>query len=633
MPPGASACGRVAAARWRCSSSSGSSRYPVVFIFGLIAAARRRRGVDGPGLERAGLGRRRLQRRRPRPHRPPARVPGARRHRRRHHRLLVQPHHAVPVEDRRRPSPSALIAVLVLAVGFIFAFRPSLQVGADRHRRRDRRPRARRRRRRPPRSSGEREIDPHETTGDLARRRRVRHRPRRPRPTRTPRRRCRQGQPRRPSRSCATDGTLVADNARHRRATRTTLVVTRANPTNVLFLNESGEDGASCSTSAPGPRSTRPATRSTDTRCRPALHGPRRGRRRAADDVLDPDSRARSPTAPYVHRPGCRRRRGREWSCREAAPGRAAARGVVGRRDRRRWRAAGRPPPAARPARRRLRRGRPAGHVAAGRAERPEDPEPAVAGVRHRRRRRLSSCSPPSVRASSATATAASRSPSRPTASRRSRSALTILPALILIGVAIPTVGTLLALAKTDDTECFVNVTGQQWWWEIDYPVQDGCGGIDRADRHQRPDGHPDRHQRARPRHQPRRDPQLVDPAAQRQARHGARPRADGAHRGRRAGHLRRPVHRVLRALPRQHAHGGRRPVAGRLRDVEGQPAGAVRSPRPRAPWPPRASRRSSRSARAATRSTGSMDADGVPGHRRSPSCTCTRGRRPTSPT
>ncbi|MDG1266647.1 MAG: cytochrome c oxidase subunit II [Ilumatobacter sp.] len=58
--------------------------------------------------------------------------------------------------------------------------------------------------------------------------------------------------------------------------------------------------------------------------------------------------------------------------------------------------------------------------------------------------------------------------------------ALTILPALILIGVAIPTVGTVMALNDTDDTECVVNVTGQQWWWEFDYPVQDGCmpGGI-----------------------------------------------------------------------------------------------------------------------------------------------------------
>ncbi len=56
---------------------------------------------------------------------------------------------------------------------------------------------------------------------------------------------------------------------------------------------------------------------------------------------------------------------------------------------------------------------------------------------------------------------------------------LTVLPALILIGVAIPTVGTLMALSKTDDTQCYVNVTGQQWWWEMDYPQQDGCGGID----------------------------------------------------------------------------------------------------------------------------------------------------------
>jgi len=55
---------------------------------------------------------------------------------------------------------------------------------------------------------------------------------------------------------------------------------------------------------------------------------------------------------------------------------------------------------------------------------------------------------------------------------------LTILPALILIGIAIPTVGTLMALDKTSDTECVINVTGQQWWWEVDYPVQDGCGGV-----------------------------------------------------------------------------------------------------------------------------------------------------------
>jgi cytochrome c oxidase subunit II len=53
------------------------------------------------------------------------------------------------------------------------------------------------------------------------------------------------------------------------------------------------------------------------------------------------------------------------------------------------------------------------------------------------------------------------------------------IPAVILVGVAVPTVTVVMALAETDDTECVVNVTGQQWWWEYDYPVDaDGmiCG-------------------------------------------------------------------------------------------------------------------------------------------------------------
>lgn len=58
--------------------------------------------------------------------------------------------------------------------------------------------------------------------------------------------------------------------------------------------------------------------------------------------------------------------------------------------------------------------------------------------------------------------------------------ALTIIPAFILVGIGIPTVNTLFKLAKTSDTQCIVNVTGQQWWWEYDYPVQDGCGGIEK---------------------------------------------------------------------------------------------------------------------------------------------------------
>ncbi len=53
---------------------------------------------------------------------------------------------------------------------------------------------------------------------------------------------------------------------------------------------------------------------------------------------------------------------------------------------------------------------------------------------------------------------------------------LTIIPALILAVVAVFTFGAIFKLAKTDDTEMMINVTGQQWWWEYDYPVQNEFG-------------------------------------------------------------------------------------------------------------------------------------------------------------
>ena len=53
---------------------------------------------------------------------------------------------------------------------------------------------------------------------------------------------------------------------------------------------------------------------------------------------------------------------------------------------------------------------------------------------------------------------------------------LTIIPALILAVVSVFTFGAIFKLAKTDDTEMVINVTGQQWWWEYDYPVQNGFG-------------------------------------------------------------------------------------------------------------------------------------------------------------
>ncbi len=55
--------------------------------------------------------------------------------------------------------------------------------------------------------------------------------------------------------------------------------------------------------------------------------------------------------------------------------------------------------------------------------------------------------------------------------------ALTILPALILAGISVPTVVTVFDLAKTSDAECIIEVTGQQWWWEYAYAPGD-CGGV-----------------------------------------------------------------------------------------------------------------------------------------------------------
>ena len=49
---------------------------------------------------------------------------------------------------------------------------------------------------------------------------------------------------------------------------------------------------------------------------------------------------------------------------------------------------------------------------------------------------------------------------------------LTIIPALILTVIGVFTFRTVFDLARTDDTEMIINVTGQQWWWEYDYPVQ-----------------------------------------------------------------------------------------------------------------------------------------------------------------
>ena len=53
---------------------------------------------------------------------------------------------------------------------------------------------------------------------------------------------------------------------------------------------------------------------------------------------------------------------------------------------------------------------------------------------------------------------------------------LTIIPALILSVVGVFTTRTIFNLAETKDTELVINVTGQQWWWEYDYPAQEDWG-------------------------------------------------------------------------------------------------------------------------------------------------------------
>ena len=53
------------------------------------------------------------------------------------------------------------------------------------------------------------------------------------------------------------------------------------------------------------------------------------------------------------------------------------------------------------------------------------------------------------------------------------------LPAVLLAGIAVPSVAVIIELNDTDNADCVINVTGQQWWWEYDYPVAaDGsiCG-------------------------------------------------------------------------------------------------------------------------------------------------------------
>ena len=151
----------------------------------------------------------------------------------------------------------------------------------------------------------------------------------------------------------------------------------------------------------------------------------------------------------------------------------------------------------------------------------------------------------------------------------------TILPAILLAGVGAASVLTLLDLEEQPPDAMQVTVVGQQWWWEYQYDV-DGDGAVDIFTAND-----------------------LVIPAEtpvaltiqSRDVIHsfwipalnGKRDAVPGRehpllHRGRRARRVPRPVHGVLRPLPRLHADAGRRPLRGRLRRLAGQPA--ARAPR-----------------------------------------------------
>src|SRR6266542_3380873 len=54
---------------------------------------------------------------------------------------------------------------------------------------------------------------------------------------------------------------------------------------------------------------------------------------------------------------------------------------------------------------------------------------------------------------------------------RRLEIAWTVAPALLLLGIAVPTVGGIISLAARPTGNVLeLNVTGHQWWWEVNYP-------------------------------------------------------------------------------------------------------------------------------------------------------------------
>ena len=283
-------------------------------------------------------------------------------------------------------------------VGFVIAFRPSIRTGADR----------RRRRRSPPSGWSPAASPPRSrASASCTRTRRPATspptasatRPRRPRPTSTPRRR---SPPRRTSPAevtCDEDGTLVGPQPRRRRRAGHASSSPGPTPRTSASSTTAARTAGSCSTSAPGRSRRRRATTIADTEVPDQqLHAlvEEGGSQFLTFSIADAE-RA-TPTTPYrfvvpgvdgaeVRGGGAVRRR------------RIRSATVVGAcRRRRRSAVAALVGAAVVLAPRRLRRGRPAGHVAAGGRRTPRrsrtcsgrcSPIAGVVGAARRRRRRL----------------------------------------------------------------------------------------------------------------------------------------------------------------------------------------------------------------------------------------------------
>ena len=142
--------------------------------------------------------------------------------------------------------------------------------------------------------------------------------------------------------------------------------------------------------------------------------------------------------------------------------------------------------------------------------------------------------------------------------------AWTVIPALILAGIVVPTVRTVFDLTECGAGAMPIEVIGHQWWFEYRYPEsgvisanvlvipagQEVCLTMTSDDVH----------------------PQLLDPQAQREALPGSGRGNLAAAPGERAGRVLGAMRRVLWAVTRPHAGQGRGANGRGVRDMDRRP-------------------------------------------------------------